>query len=169
MSSLSPHRRPWTREPWPWLLMVAPGAAVIAGAATLWIAVATSDGLVAEDYYRQGLAINKVLAREHAAQRLGIVARAETSSGELRVRLEGRAAPPPALFAQLAHATRSGHDLRLRLAPQADGSFSAGLPRALPAGRWRVSIEDPKAAWRIAGTWSGAAGAFTLDGAGGRR
>lgn len=168
MTSLSQDRRPWYREPWPWILMVAPGAAMIAGVATVWIAVATSDGLVAEDYYRQGLGINKVLAREHAAQDLRIVARAEVAAGELRVRLEGRAGVPLALFAQLAHATRSGHDMRLRLAPQADGAFAAALPRALPAGRWRVSIEDPQATWRVAGTWSGAAGEFTLDGSGRR-
>ena len=153
MTSLSQHNRPWYREPWPWILMAAPAAAVIAGIATIWIAAASSDGLVAEDYYRQGL---------------GIVARADASAGELRVRLEGRAGVPPALLVQLAHATRSGHDMRLRLARQADGAFAAALPRALPAGRWRVSIEDPQGAWRIAGTWSGAAGGFTLDG-GGRR
>ncbi len=168
MISLSHDRRPWYREPWPWILMIAPGAAVIAGAATLWIAVATSDGLVAEDYYRQGLAINKVLAREHQAQDLGIVGRAEASTDELRVRLEGRAGAPPALFAQLAHATRSGHDMKLRLAPQADGAFVTALPGALPAGRWRVSIEDPQAAWRITGVWNGAAGVFTLEGGGQR-
>lgn len=168
MTSLSQDHRPWYREPWPWILMAAPAAAVIAGIATFWIAAATSDGLVAEDYYRQGLGINKVLAREHAAQDLGIVARAEAAAGELRVRLEGRAGVPPALFAQLAHATRSGHDMRLRLARQADGAFAVALPRALPAGRWRVSIEDPQGTWRVAGTWSGAAGAFTLDGGGQR-
>ncbi len=168
MTSLSHDRRPWYREPWPWILMAAPGAAVIAGAATLWIAVATSDGLVAEDYYRQGLAINKVLERERAAQSLKIVGRAAASGDALRVKLEGDAARPLALFAQLAHATRSGHDMRLRLAPQADGAFAAALPRALPAGRWRVSIEDPQAAWRITGIWNGAAGDFTLDGGGQR-
>jgi len=48
----------------------------------------------------------------------------------------------------LAHATRAGHDLRLRLAPSGPGIYAAELP-ALPAGRWRIAIEDPRGAWRL--------------------
>jgi uncharacterized protein len=139
--------KPWYREPWPWILMVAPATAVVAGAVTIWIAVASADGLVAEDYYKQGLGINKVLAREEAARSLGISAEIALAPGALRVRLSGQA--PEALIAHMAHATRAGHDLRLRLVPAADGAYEAALP-ALPAGRWRIAIEDPQASWRIA-------------------
>lgn len=138
---------PWYREPWPWLLMAGPAAAIVAGAATIWIALASADGLVAEDYYRQGLAINKVLAREDAARRLGISAQIHLEKDSLRVKLNG--ASPQALFAHLAHATRAGHDMRLRLAPVREGVYEAGLP-PLPPGRWRIVIEDPQGTWRIA-------------------
>ena len=138
---------PWYREPWPWLLMAGPAAVIVAGAATIWIAVASADGLVAEDYYRQGLAINKVLAREEAARRRGISAEVVLESGKLQVVLKGE--KPEALFAHLAHATRAGHDMRLRLAPAGAGVYEAALP-PLPAGRWRIVIEDPGSTWRIA-------------------
>ncbi|HZM33127.1 MAG TPA: FixH family protein [Burkholderiales bacterium] len=138
---------PWYREPWVWGLMAAPAAALFGGAAMLWVAVGSADGLVAEDYYRQGLAINKVLEREEAARTQGISAELSLDKGRISVTLKG--AHPQALFAHLAHATRSGHDLRVRLAPGADGAYSAELP-PLPAGRWRVVIEDPQASWRIA-------------------
>jgi hypothetical protein len=138
---------PWYREPWPWLLMAGPAAVIVAGAATIWIAFASADGLVAEDYYRQGLAINKVLAREDAARRLGISAEVSFQTGVLRVELRGQ--NPEALFAHLAHATRAGHDMRLRLAPVREGVYQAELP-PLPAGRWRIVIEDPQGTWRIA-------------------
>jgi hypothetical protein len=65
---------------------------------------------------------------------------------KIRVLLKGEA--PDALFVHLAHATRAGHDLRLRLPQTASGTYEAELP-ALPAGRWRVVIEDPRATWRI--------------------
>ena len=52
---------PWYRDPWPWILMAGPAAVVVAGAITLWIAFASADGLVAGDYYKQGLAINQVI------------------------------------------------------------------------------------------------------------
>jgi hypothetical protein len=136
----------WTREPWPWILMSGPAAVILAGAATIWLALASADGLVADDYYKRGLAINQVLAREDNARRLGVRARIESAHGRLRVTLAGAA--PEALFAQLAHATRAGHDLRLRLAPVAAGVYEAELPQ-LPAGRWRLSLEDPRREWRV--------------------
>lgn len=138
---------PWYRHRWPWILMAGPIAVVVAGAATIWIAFATADGLVAEDYYKQGLAINKVLAREEAARKQGISAEILLREGRLVVRLEGDT--PPAVFAHLAHRTRAGHDQRLRLERTGPGLYEAALPE-LPAGRWRVAIEDPQGRWRIA-------------------
>lgn len=126
--------------------MSGPAAVLVAGAITAWIAFASADGLVAEDYYKQGLGINKVLAREDAARNMGISAEVEMDSGTLKVRLRGQA--PQALFVHLAHATRAGHDQRLRLAPAQPGVYEAELP-PLPAGRWRIVIEDPRASWRI--------------------
>jgi hypothetical protein len=138
--------RPWYREPWPWLLMAAPAAAVLAGAVTLWLAVRTSDGLVAEDYYKRGLAINQDLRREQAARALGIEASVALQGSRLRVRLTGHA--PAALRAHLAHATRAGHDLQLTLARAPSGEYEAALP-PLPAGRWQIVLEDPGREWRI--------------------
>lgn len=154
--------RPWYREPWPWILISVPATAVVAGIVTLWLAVSSADGLVAEDYYKRGLAINRVIEREEAAQKLGLTARVAPGPGRLEVRLVGTpGAHPPALFVHLAHATRAGHDLRLRLVPVADGRYEAELP-ALPAGHWHLSIEDPQASWRIAGGWTGAMQPFVL-------
>ena len=135
----------WTKEPWPWILMAPPAAAVLAGIATLWIAVVGADGLVAEDDYRQGLGINKVIAREERARTLGIAAQIEMGEGRIRVRLDGAA--PEALFAHLAHRTRAGYDQRLRLARVAD-AYEAEVAPLAPGG-WRVSIEDPQGRWRL--------------------
>ena len=143
------HRaQPWYREPWPWILMAGPAAVIVAGVVTIWLAVATSDGLVADDYYRRGLAINQELRRDQAALNLGITAGIEARGGVLRVRLTARGAAPEALFAQLVHSTRAGHDQRLRLPRVAPGVYETGLP-ALPAGRWRIVLEDPRGEWRI--------------------
>ena len=138
--------RPWFREPWPWLLMSGPAAVLVAGAVTTWIAFASADGLVADDYYKQGLSINKRLAREEAARARGISAAVSMEKEVLRVSLSGAA--PEALFVHLAHATRAGYDQRLRLVPDGAGVYEAALP-ALAAGRWRIVIEDPRGSWRI--------------------
>ena len=49
-----------------WLIIAGPLAVIIAGFVTLFIAVRTPDPVVAEDYYRRGLNINKTLADENA-------------------------------------------------------------------------------------------------------
>jgi hypothetical protein len=137
---------PWYRQLWPWLIISGPAAVLVAGAATIWIAFASADGLVVEDYYKQGLAINKVLAREDAAARLGISADMKIEGESLSITLKG--AQPEALFVHLAHATRAGLDQRLRLAREGGGRYAAELPPLAP-GRWRIVIEDPRATWRI--------------------
>jgi len=137
---------PWYKEPWPWILMSGPAAVMVAGAATLWIAYATADGLVADDYYKRGLAINRELGRDAAARARGLQASVEWRAGTLRVRLAGNA--PQALFAQLVHPTRAGLDQRLRLARAQEGVYEAALPPLAP-GRWRLVLEDPRGEWRI--------------------
>jgi hypothetical protein len=113
----------------------------------MWLAFSSADGLVAEDYYKPGLAINKRLAREDEARRLGLSAKVALQQGRIHVELRGEA--PDVVFVHLAHATRAGHDVRLRLAQVAPGTYEADTG-ALPAGHWHIVIEDARGAWRIA-------------------
>jgi hypothetical protein len=128
--------------------MAGPAAVVVAGAVTIWLAFQSADGLVADDYYRRGLTINQELQRDRAAAERGMTAAVDARDGVLRVRLTGRDADPEALFARLVHATRAGHDERLRLARIAPGVYQATMPE-LPRGRWRVILEDPRGQWRL--------------------
>lgn len=138
--------RPWYRHRWPWILMAGPAAVVVAGAFTTWIAFASADGLVADDYYKQGLAINQEIRRGARALQLGVSAQVEFAGDRLRVNLSG--VEPEAVIAHLVHATRAGHDQRLRLAPLGGGIYE-GTVSGLPAGRWQVAIEDPRREWRV--------------------
>ena len=51
-------KKPWYREPWVWLMIALPASAVVGGIITIYLAVSTSDGLVVDDYYKRGKAIN---------------------------------------------------------------------------------------------------------------
>src|SRR6476646_7248847 len=84
-------RLPWYREPWPWLLMMGPAIVVVAGLFTAWLAVSHEDALVADDYYKQGLAINKEIGREAQAASLRLNARVLFGSHRVRVFLSGDA------------------------------------------------------------------------------
>jgi uncharacterized protein len=153
--------KPWYREPWPWIIMAPPATAVIAGVITIWIAFSSADGLVADDYYKQGLAINRVLARKDNARRMGVAARVEIHGAQrVSVMLGGRMEPPTAIVVRFTHVAHSGSDRELRLDRVDDRRYEAVLPQ-LPGGRWRVSIEDAQGEWRVAEDWTGGSQPFT--------
>src|SRR5271167_4580860 len=86
------HGRRWYREPWPWLLAAGPLVVVVASLTSAWIAVRSDDGIVAQDYYKQGLLINERLKRAAAdpQRRLGATITV-AAGGEVRAQVEGLA------------------------------------------------------------------------------
>lgn len=143
--------KPWYREPWPWFLISLPAAAVVGGIATVWIAATNADGLVVGDYYKAGLAINQVLARDDKARALGLGATLQTEDGSLALSLDGRLAThPERLTLVLAHPTRAGMDHTLALHHAGAGRYRAAMP-ALPAGKWLAQLSDDTSAWRLSG------------------
>lgn len=145
---------PWYREPWPWLLMAGPAVVVVAGFATLWIAVSSSDGLVADDYYKQGLAINQTLQREAVAAQNGYRAAAQFAEDGRRISLRLEAGPGTALPAilqmQIVHPTRAGRDGLVMLRQTASGQYE-GVGPALTEGRWMLILQDQQSTWRLDG------------------
>jgi uncharacterized protein len=143
----------WYREPFVWLLITFPLTAVIAGFATLWLAVTTDDGLVEDDYYRHGKEINRVLARDQAAATRGLLGRVELDDAgqQLSIRLTAReaAAIPDNVELKFLHATRGGIDRTLILARETDGSYRAPLPELAP-GPWNVQLAAQD--WRLVGS-----------------
>ena len=144
--------RPWYREPWPWLLMAGPGAVVVAGFYTLWLAVKSDDGLVADDYYKRGLAINQTLTRTTRAGQLALGARVEFDAAAARVRvtLSGAGRLPETLRMTLVHPTRALADQAIELRVQTPGEY-AGVLVAATAGRRVVVLEDSARTWQLAG------------------
>lgn len=155
MSAVQPNRslNPWYKEPWTWLLMLMPFLAVVGGSITMWLAVTTFDGLVADDYYKQGLAINQTLARANAAMALGLTAQVSFSADEVAVALAVKpgAALPPKLLVTLAHPTKGGLDQQLLLEGQG-GNYRGKVQAALISAHWKVLLEDESHIWRLSGT-----------------
>lgn len=59
-AALSPE--PWWKFPYVWMIIAGPVAAVIVGFTMLFVALNSPDPVVAQDYYRRGIEINKTLA-----------------------------------------------------------------------------------------------------------
>ena len=52
---------PWWKFGHVWLVIAGPAIVIVAGFGTLWLAISRPDPVVAEDYYRKGIEINKTL------------------------------------------------------------------------------------------------------------
>jgi hypothetical protein len=151
-NAMTPH--PWYREPWPWAIMAGPAIVVVAGIVTTVLAITSFDGLVADDYYKQGLGINRLIAREAAAKRLGISAGVAFGADRSRVRmvLAPVAAPATPRLA-ITHPTLRSEDREVVLAMTAPGVYE-GAMRAPRPGRYQLRVEDGDGRWRLSGAWS---------------
>ena len=151
--------QPWYREPWPWILMAGPATVVAAGLITAWLAFHGADGLVVDDYYKQGLAINKTLSRRDAAEHRGVLAEFTLTDRRVRVTL-ANAAVRGTLTLRLVHPTHAGLDQSLVMAAVKPGVYEGPL-QALQPGRWHIVLEERD--WRLTGDWIlPATGALTL-------
>ena len=148
--------RQWHREPWPWILMAGPMIVIVAGFTTLWLAISSDDGLVADDYYKRGLAINQTLSRGQTARDLGLSADVTLGdeSGKITVTMHGGAVLPDTLNLRLVHPTRAVADQNLELHRSGAGIYTAKLNAAV-GGRRIVMIEDAARRWRLAGEATG--------------
>jgi len=153
---------PWYRHFWPWFIVLLLGTAVAASIATVVIAFAKQDSLVRDDWYKDGLAINRRLERDRYAEQLGIGARIEldTRAGVVRLELSGQGAQSTeSLALALSHATRAERDRSFELTRTSPRVFEARAE--VPGdGRWYATLEPTpmgadglgSARWRLSKT-----------------
>ena len=145
---------PWYREPWPWLLMAGPAAVVVAGIVTLWIAISTSDGMVVDDYYKRGMAINQTIQRDVLAAQRGYRATALVAADGRAMTVQLSAAvtdaEPPTLRVLIVHPTRDGLDKLVLLRRVGSGVYNGVVP-AVTDGRRILVLEDMESTWRLTG------------------
>ena len=150
----------WYRNPLVWMMIAFPAWSVIAGISTVVVAFQVFDGVVVDDYYARGKAINVVIERDVAALRRGLAAvvhlaparsAAGTSAGtEITAAVTALDVDrlPAVLKLALLHSTRGGVDAHVDLVRTAPGAYRADLP-ALAPGKYYLQVEAED--WRIVG------------------
>ena len=152
-ASSSPHP-PWYKQFWPWFLIFFPATAVVAGIITIIIAVKTDDGLVNDDYYKAGLAINQTLERKQKARELNLNANVnwDKLTQTITLKLTGEISePPPRLTMQFAHATVANHDQTVTLYLAPDKKSYTGRIKMVKSGSWLIILQPEEKNWRING------------------
>ena len=145
-------KRRWYREPWVWLLISLPMTAVIGSMITIYLAISTSDGLVVDDYYKRGKAINIDLARDATAARHELRADIELDmrNNHVQLLLQGNIEPlPETLTLSLLHPTQAGYDQVLQLQHTGDAVYSGSVDE-VGRGNWYLQLETVE--WRLSGS-----------------
>jgi hypothetical protein len=146
---------PWYRYPMVWMLIAIPFSAVVMGVIMIWLAVTTDDGLVADDYYKQGMAINRDLSRDALAQEQGLSAALEMDDTDGLIRIDlafdkgGLENYPDTLQLKLQYATHDHNDVRLVLNHGQGNSYIGMVKQSLIQGKWYIELSQGE--WRLNG------------------
>ncbi|MDR5866632.1 FixH family protein [Halomonas koreensis] len=145
---------PWYKQFWPWFLIGLLGSSVTFSLVYLAFSLHYYDGTVAQDYYKEGLAINEQIAKQEQAQALGLAAtlRADPATGDLVVDLAGEQ-HPERLVLKLIFPTESARDRTLELEHVRAGRYVTMLEEPLRY-RWYLHLqpaEGQQADWRLTG------------------
>lgn len=146
-SALETRVAPWYRHRWPWFLMLGPALVLVAGAYTAWLAFSTNDGLVARDYYKRGLLINRTLQRDQnaAASRIAAMGVWNNEGTALAVQISGVTRPPGDLVLKVTSGT-AGIEQSIGLVDIGGGWYEASWRRP-PHQHWRAVLETED--WRL--------------------
>lgn len=143
--------KPWHRHPLVWMMIAIPLSAIVMGVIMIWLAVGTEDGLVVDDYYKQGLEINEDLSRDRRASELEL---AGVISFDNRTRLINLQfdkglleAYPVKLQLHIQHATREGSDILVVLDRGIGDSYIGHSSDVITDGIWYFELAD--ADWKL--------------------
>lgn len=148
--------KPWYKQFWPWALMVMPATAVVAGLYTYSLAASGSSGLVVDDYYNAGKAINRSLEKGQKAAAMGLQGKLTLDGQSVHLALDNiESQSQQQLVLKLYHATFPGRDQSVLLGKTDSGQWS-GRIHALSAGKWHIHLLPVDESWRLEGTLTSA-------------
>lgn len=152
----------WYKEPWVWLVIGGPAIVVCAALYTAYLAYSGSDKVVAEDYYKQGLMVNKDIRRDANARERKMSAdmRFDSGTGNITIKVKSDVALPSALLLSIAESSpRSSVSEFIRrgtLLQVTPGTYQLALSQPTVIERngitvWHVKIEASD--WRLTSDW----------------
>lgn len=154
MAVMNNEQLPWYRQFWAWFVFILPATVVVAGITTVIIATRYSDNLVVDNYYKEGLAINRYLAQDQYAQAHGLSAELHFGASQhAQITLHGLAPPPDHLLLHWQHPTSSALDFSTVLLRDDRNHYSGELSQR-PKGRWYLNLgqfsQGPEGSpWRL--------------------
>ncbi|MFZ6861409.1 FixH family protein [Undibacterium sp. Ji67W] len=153
----------WYKEPWLLLVVGGPAVVVCASIFTGAIAFMGSDKVVAEDYYKQGLTIDKDIQRDAKARgmQLSATLNFDAANSKIRMQLSGKGEFPSSLQLSIAHAANDGMSVseiirRLPMTQVSPGVYEGDSKLISNISSSSVKLFHLKleaSDWRLTGDW----------------
>lgn len=147
------HIAPWYKQPWFWFLLIFPGAAIIWCISMITVSLNIDNSMVTDDYAKEGRGIAMEMARDEAANNMGLSASLEFSERAAVLSMEASKGQVnyPYLVLNLFHPTLSEQDRTIQFRPvNDDGRYRATLNQPIE-GRWYFDLRGPDNDWRLKG------------------
>jgi len=139
---------PWYKQFWPWFLIALPGSVVIASIFTVIIAFESADTVVTDNYYKEGLAINRDLSRQQLAEKMNVKAQMQLNHDKLRLQISSDANKAETLLLRFVHPTLADLDQQTVPTMIAPGVYQASIS-PLINGAWNVILLSTSANWEV--------------------
>lgn len=145
-------QRPWYREPWPWVLIAIPGITILWSIFLIIFSFNQHVSMVEDDYYDEGMGINRELGRDVEAANLGLTAEVDFSADKhLDITLNSdQQRNWDELRIELLHPTLGDRDQSVTAQRTGAGQYRARIDD-LSKGRWYMDIRNDSNDWRLKG------------------
>lgn len=144
---------PGYREPWFWFLMAPLLLVFVMGFTMLYLSISTSDGVIVDNFYKDGLAINAREEQDLYARELGLSAQLRIDQTLVNLTLNGNIDEyPDTVWLHIIHPTKESFDTKILL--QLSGNIYSGALPAPVSGRYQAMISpdmnaDSQEMWRL--------------------
>lgn len=138
---------PWYKQFWPWFIIAIPMSSVIVAVIQISFALNSPNDLVKENYYKEGLGINKVLDKRKKAQELAIEASVTIDNLTGEVLLSTKNTQDQQLTLNFVNSAIADKDFSLVMTQVAENQYRGQLSKSLQ-GIWNLYLESDSG-WQI--------------------
>lgn len=142
---------PWYQQFWLWFVLTPLFVVIAASFHLLYLAISTNDGVVVDNYYRDGKGYVLRGEEDAFARAANLAAKLDWGEQRVRVNLAGQLTPlPERLELMIIFPTAKDYDLYLPMAHRGLGEYEAVAPAPL-TGRRLLQLHplDADIDWRL--------------------
>ena len=142
---------PWYKQFWLWFILAPLAILIAATFYLLYLAITTSDGVILDNYYRDGKGYVLRTEEDEFARSAQLRAELHLADDRVQVKLTGHLVPmPDQLRLIIAHPTSQAYDVSVDLTHRGLGEFTAPLSAQF-SGRRILQLQpvNSEQDWRL--------------------